>query len=235
VLPPSHDRKRTSQVFGPPVGKAAKDQERPRRSAYPTRQPWLAAVSPSRIFAYCASVDLISMARDLARSNLAFEQPQRWRHTEVAAQEAERIVSVYGADGPELLIATWLHDVGAAPVLARTGFPALDGARFLRAEGWLPRVVNLVANHSGAALEADLRGLGAELREFPDEQTPVRDALWYCDLTTGPDGEPADVEDRIAELVNRPDVGPRFVERARDELTGAVRRTRTRLRAARLT
>ncbi|MGH3994183.1 MAG: HD domain-containing protein, partial [Pseudonocardiaceae bacterium] len=149
--------------------------------------------------------------------------------------EAERIAGAFGADGTELVAAAWLHDVGYAPDLAVTGLHALDGARFLRAEGWPARVCDLVAHHSCAVREAELRGLSAELAEFTDEASPVRDALWYCDMTTGPSGDRVSVEERLAEITERygrGDVVTRFVELARDELVGAVERTRARLRAA---
>jgi hypothetical protein len=149
--------------------------------------------------------------------------------------EAERIAGVFGADGAELVAAAWLHDVGYAPELVVTGLHALDGAWFLRAAGWPRRVYELVAHHSCAMLEAELRGLARELAEFTNEATPVRDALWYCDMTTGPTGERVTVEQRLAEIAERygpGDVVTRFVEVARDELVGAVERTQSRLRAA---
>jgi hypothetical protein len=85
-----------------------------------------------------------------------------------------------------------------------------------------------VAHHSCAALEADLRGLVAELTEFDDEDGVVRDALWYCDITTSPDGEPVDVAERIAEIKHR--YGPdhlvtRFISLATPDLLAAVDRT----------
>lgn len=58
-----------------------------------------------------------------------------------------------------------------------TGFHPLDGARYLRSVGAPDRVVNLVAHHSCALVEAQLRGLADELVEFEDEQSPLRDAL----------------------------------------------------------
>ena len=89
-----------------------------------------------------------------------------------------------------LVCAAWLHDIGYAPAMAATGFHPLDGARFLAAARVSQRLVGLVAHHSCAVLEAELRGLSAELAEFDDEPGTIRDALWYCDITTSPDGEP---------------------------------------------
>ena len=98
----------------------------------------------------------------------------------------------------------WLHDVGYAGDLVRTGFHPIDGARFLRRAGWPEEVVCLVANHSCATVEADARGLGEVLRsEFPDEPSAARDVLWAADATTGPNGERFTVEQRVAEVLSR--------------------------------
>ena len=39
--------------------------------------------------------------------------------------------------------------------------------------------------------------------EFPREESPTADALWFADMTTGPDGEDLDVLDRLAEIRRR--------------------------------
>jgi hypothetical protein len=90
------------------------------------------------------------------------------------------------------------------------------------------RLAGLVAHHSCAVLEAELRGLAAELAEFDDEHDAVRDALWYCDITTSPDGEPVEATERIAEIKQR--YGPghlvnRFITMATPDLLAAVGRT----------
>jgi integrase len=41
------------------------------------------------------------------------------------------------------------------------------------------------------------------MTRFHDEQGPIRDALWYCDQTTSPSGEPVSQRDRIAEIQHR--------------------------------
>lgn len=179
---------------------------------------------------------LVDRARTLARELLQERLPQRWRHVAQVGGEADRIAQAYGADGRSLAAAAWLHDIGYAPDLAVAGFHPLDGARFLRAQGWPERVCALVAHHSCAIREAQLRGLAQELTtEFDDEASSVRDALWYCDLTTGPSGDRVHVAQRLSEIVVR--YGPehvvtRFVDSARGELVGAVKRTEARLRAA---
>jgi hypothetical protein len=132
-----------------------------------------------------------------------------------------------------LAAAAWLHDIGYARDLAATGFHPLDGARWLSAQGFDPRVTALVAHHSCALIEADERGLSDQLAaEFPQEESPTADALWYCDMTTGPDGQNFDVVDRLQEIHARygPDhVVTRFIARAESSIVAAVRRTEDRL------
>jgi hypothetical protein len=45
--------------------------------------------------------------------------------------------------------------------------------------------------------------LSAELAEYEDECGSIRDALWFCDLNTTPDGEQIDARERIAEIKER--------------------------------
>lgn len=139
-----------------------------------------------------------------------------------------------GDDQEVLVSAAALHDVGYAPDLMRSGFHPLDGARALAEMGAPDRVAALVARHSCAIVEARLRGLDADLETFNDEGGPVRDALWYCDLTTSPLGERVSVPDRLGEIVARYGDGhvvAQFVELARPELLAAVERTERRLMA----
>lgn len=116
-----------------------------------------------------------------------------------------------------------------------TGFHPLDGARHLRRLGLDERLVGLVAHHSCAVVEARLRGLEDQLEGFLDERGALRDALWYCDLTTGPDGQSVSAPERLAEIQQR--YGPshvvtRFVIEAREDLLSAVSRTEARLAMA---
>ena len=104
----------------------------------------------------------------------------------------------------DLVAAAWLHDIGHAPDLVQTGFHPLDGARFLRRAGVDGPVVSLVAYHSCARVEADVRGLGAELAaEFTPAGPLLTDALLYCDMTIGPDGDYVRPADRLAEIRGR--------------------------------
>jgi hypothetical protein len=135
----------------------------------------------------------------------------------------------------DLVAAAWLHDIGYAPELAETGFHPLDGARYLRRVGVDGQVMSLVAYHSCAQIEADVRGLGAELAaEFSPANPLLTDALLYCDMTTGPDGDHVRPADRLAEIRARygPDhVVTRFVELATPEILASARRVEKMLAA----
>lgn len=160
--------------------------------------------------------------------------PRRWSHVQAVASRAAEVEGSFGQEGPTLVAAAWLHDVGYAPDVVDTGFHPLDGARHLRTLGVDERVTALVAHHSAATLEADLRGLADELAgEFEREESPVADALWYCDMTTGPDGQWMATEQRFAEIKAR--YGPdhlvtKFITVAAPDLLAAVHRTEQRLR-----
>jgi predicted hydrolase (HD superfamily) len=92
----------------------------------------------------------VQRARNLARSHLAADLPQRWRHVRGVAHHASQIApSVAGSDDT-LVCAAWLHDIGYAPEVAASGFHPLDGARFLAAAGVSKRLLGLVAHHSRA-------------------------------------------------------------------------------------
>jgi putative nucleotidyltransferase with HDIG domain len=167
-------------------------------------------------------------ARAIAAELLEDELPQRWRHVVAVAERAEELAAALPADGQALVSAAWLHDIGYAPALVDTGFHSLDGARHLRQIGFDARVTGLVAHHSCAQVEADLRGLGAELKdEFPRERTIISDALCACDFTTGPEGERFSVAERLAEIRARYGAGhlvTRFTEIAEIELRSAIAR-----------
>lgn len=134
-----------------------------------------------------------------------------------------------------MVAAALLHDIGYSPELVVTGFHPLDGATYLEKEMAPYRLCALVAHHSCAYKEAELRGLSDQLSKWRDERTPLRDALWWSDMTTTPHGEPTDVRSRIQEIQDR--YGPEdlvtvFIRQAEPELVAAVERTEARLRAA---
>lgn len=170
----------------------------------------------------------------VAQSKLAESLPRRWSHVQGVAQRARSLRAVVGSDADVLESAAILHDIGYAPDIALKGFHPIDGANFLHEIGAPERLVHLVAHHSYAALEAELRGLSSELAEYEDEAGVIRDALWYCDLTTTPDGDEVDARDRIAEIQERYGPGElvtEFITSAAPELLAAVDRTKERLGA----
>jgi hypothetical protein len=72
------------------------------------------------------------------------------------------------------------------------------------------------------------------MAEFPLEQSPTSDALWFADMTTGPDGQDLTVDQRLAEIRERygpDDLVTRFWVKAEAPLLEAVRRTEERLTA----
>lgn len=185
-----------------------------------TVRSWLAA---------CPAGRLRDWARDTAERMLAAELPGRWAHTQGVVGRAEEAAWLFPAQDREVLIAAaWLHDIGYSPQLMDTGLHPLDGARFLTRQGVPARVCALVAHHSGAWAVAELVGLAHEQAAFEDERGPVRDALWYCDMTIGPDGRALSFAERLAELRGRREPGDPVVLALNyngDERAAAVRRT----------
>ncbi|MBB4903998.1 HD domain-containing protein [Actinophytocola algeriensis] len=180
--------------------------------------------------------DLVAWARKQALTLLEPELPRRWSHVQGVADRACVAAPTFtDLDGQLLTASAVLHDIGYSPEIAKTGFHPLDGARALRDSAVDKRLVALVAHHSCAYREAELRGLSAELAEWIDEETPLRDALWWADMTTSPDGKPVAFDERLKEIQERygpQDVVTFFIRQAEPELRGAVERTETRLRAA---
>ncbi|MFG2048773.1 HD domain-containing protein [Micromonospora sp. NPDC048935] len=178
-------------------------------------------------------ITLPDRAAKLSERELAAQLPRRWRHVQAVAAKAARLAPLTSGDDDLLVAAAWLHDIGYAPQIVDTGFHALDGARWLLRRGFNPRLAALVAHHSCASYEATERGLGEVLTaEFPLEISDTSDALWYADMTTGPDGQDLDVRSRLAEIRRR--YGPdhlvtRFWDRAEAPLLEVVERVQERL------
>lgn len=148
--------------------------------------------------------DLVDISRTLAEQLLADELPRRWRHVQgVARRAAELADGLNPSEQSTLVAAAWLHDIGYTPVLALTGFHPLDGARFLTGEEFPPAVVQLVAYHSGADVEADERHLLSELATFPEPPRDLLRRLTAADMTTSPDGDPVNPRFRIKEILAR--------------------------------
>jgi HD superfamily phosphodiesterase len=148
---------------------------------------------------------LSAWAERLARTLLERALPRRWAHVQGVAARARSLAPTLAADAELLEAATWLHDIGYLPELARTGLHGLDGARYLRDVHHAdPVLCRLVAHHSCAVIEAEERGLVEDLRrDFPPAPQRLADALTFCDMTTSPDGHQVHVHRRLAEIHNR--------------------------------
>ncbi|WP_329370219.1 HD domain-containing protein [Streptomyces sp. NBC_00669] len=178
---------------------------------------------------------LTAWAYPLAESLLADALPRRWAHVQGVAARARTLAPILGADAELLEAAAVLHDIGYAPDLVKSGLHPLDGARYLREVAHADeRVVRLVAHHSCAWMEAEARGLVAELGEFAHGAPELDDALCYCDMNTTPDGTPTNPIDRINEITSR--YGPEsligtFIRRAEPEILASTARVLERVAA----
>jgi hypothetical protein len=168
----------------------------------------------------------VKQARVAAESRLA-PLPRRLAHVRGVAAAADTLRGHFDvATGDCLVAAAWLHDIGYAPSVRVTGFHPVDGAAFVRQEGFDELVVSLVAFHSGAPTEARERAISA-LSAFSPPPQQVLDALTFCDLTTGPDGSAVSPRDRLDDVLQRyspDDPVHRAVGSARGGLLAAVDR-----------
>lgn len=147
-------------------------------------------------------MDCSTWAQDHAESLLS-PLGRRWDHAQAVAEKARQLASGLTAEEADVLVAAaYLHDIGYPPSLAATGFHPLDGARHLRSLGH-DRLARLVAHHTRARHEAQIRGLTLELSEFDSEDSLVSAALAYCDLTTGPSGERMTPGERLTDVEAR--------------------------------
>jgi HD domain-containing protein len=147
-------------------------------------------------------MSLTAWAEDVARSLLEQPLPRRWAHVQGVASAARSLSTILGNNAELIAAAAALHDIGYSPSLRDSGIHSLDGARYLRdvqqADGMVCR---LVAHHSCAIIEAEEYGLAADLaREFKPAPRRLADALIYCDMTTGPDGQRMTVGQRLADV-----------------------------------
>lgn len=172
---------------------------------------------------------LVERARAVALETLS-GLPSRRAHVVGVAATARSIAEQLGLTGrDEVVAAAWLHDVGYAEHLAVTGFHPVDGAMFVRDKGFPDAVVSLVAYHTGAETEAAERSLSDALAAFERPEPALLDVLTFSDLTVGPEGEPVEAEDRIAEILSRyPDRHPvnRAVVRSSPVLLAAAQRVK---------
>src|SRR6266536_2589290 len=167
-------------------------------------------------------MDFVGRSRLIAERMLA-PLGDRWKHVQGVANRAIEIATLLDeADRPYLIAAAFLHDVGYAPPLHRTGLHPLDGASCVSTFGD-SRLAALVAHHSEARFEIRLRGYANDLAAYEREESPTADALTYCDLTTWPVGQAMTFDERISE------VNERYGE---CEITEALRLARPYLEAA---
>jgi hypothetical protein len=129
----------------------------------------------------------------------------RLAHTRMVASQATFVSNLLDEPWRSALVpASWLHDIGYNPDLARTGFHPLDGARYLRDGGWPPEVCRLVAWHTGAGVEAELRGLRAPLDvEFEPPAPSAAASMAWADLTSSPSGHLCSPQERFDEILHR--------------------------------
>ncbi|GLX20479.1 HD domain-containing protein [Streptomyces lavendulae] len=178
---------------------------------------------------------VLDSARGAARLAESLLPPlgDRWLHTQAVARRARELAPAVPLAERELLVAAaWLHDIGYAPALRDTGFHPLDGARYLATLGVPEELLSLVAHHSGAAYEAEQRGLAAELAVYDQGDAVLLDALTCADMTTGPSGQRFAFTARIDEILIRYAPGSEVhtaISRATPALAAAVARTQARL------
>jgi len=129
----------------------------------------------------------------------------RLAHSARVAHQVDRVCEFLEAPWRSAIVdAAWLHDVGYNGRIARTGFHPLDAARWLRDRDWPIETCRLVAWHTAARAEAELRGLDHELAsEFdPPPMLPAA-AITWADLTSSPHGVPCTVGRRLADILQR--------------------------------
>lgn len=129
----------------------------------------------------------------------------RLAHTRTVARQAGRVAALLEPPWAEALVdAAWLHDIARNHDLVDTGLHCLDGARWLRVNGWAAETCQLVAWHSVPLAEARLRGLRDKLiAEFERPPRIPLVALTWADMTSSPDGSVWSVDQRLAEILDR--------------------------------
>ena len=171
--------------------------------------------------------NLVQWAEEQA-STLLSPLGNRWLHVQGVAEKARGMSKAFSEnDGTYLVAAAYLHDIGYASSLKRTGFHPIDGAYYLRSHR-KNRLASLVAYHSEAQFEAYLRGLLSELDIFPRQCSSISDALTYCDITTSPIGLSITFQERITDIFSRyseTDIVSQAIHQAVPSLSLAVKRT----------
>src|SRR5262245_20637681 len=99
----------------------------------------------------------IPAARDLV-GRILEDIPARQPHCAGVAGRAQALAVTVPHGAAELVAAAWLHDIGYGSLVRDTGFHPIDGAQYLRREGWPKPVYDLIAHHSGSRFVAHVRG-----------------------------------------------------------------------------
>lgn len=135
---------------------------------------------------------LLRYARECARANLEVQAPSAWQRGERAAGHASHVVHELARPrGDVIVAAAWLHALGEAPRLVRTGFSPVDGALHLLAEGWPSPVISLVAYQAQARLLAPAFDATGQLALFERIQGWPSDIVDYsCVMALSPDPRP---------------------------------------------
>ncbi len=183
---------------------------------------------------YAPHLKLSTWAYALAQEEMEKTLPRRWSHVKGYTEFAREIARYFVPDDDLLVACGALAAVGFAPQHAKLGYGPVDSAHLLQSLQVPIRAIALAINYDAVAIEAEVRGFSAYLAAFPDERSVVRDAVWYCDLRVGPDGQRMTLEERLAEIAIRYGDDPpmaQYLVRARDELYGAVERTEAHLAA----
>jgi HD superfamily phosphohydrolase len=174
---------------------------------------------------------LLAWAEEQARSLLS-PLGDRWLHTKGVVERAQAVGKAFNEEDRVILIAAaYLHDIGHTPSLHRTDFHPLDGAHYLLAHNQR-RLASLVAYHSEAQYEAQLRGLTTELEKIPQEHSALADAVTYCDMTTAPTGSPISFKERLTDIFQRYDethIVNQAMHQAIRSLALSIKRTQDRL------
>lgn len=151
----------------------------------------------------------------------------RWLHVRGVEKKAHEMKHLLDEqDYLTLITAAYLHDIGYAPSLQKTGFHPLDGAYYLQKQNQ-DRLASLVAYHSEAQFEAQLRHLTSELAVFPREHSFIADALTYCDMTTNSIGQHVSFQQRLNDIFRRYDethIVSQAIHQAQPSLSEAVQR-----------
>jgi putative nucleotidyltransferase with HDIG domain len=145
----------------------------------------------------------VQAAQELA-GRLLSGNPERLAHSAAVADRAEYLSAAVAPDRrSELVAAAWLHDIGYSEAVQQTTFHPVDGARYLRLNGWRIEVCNAVAHHSGSRFVAVVRRLESDLMDFAFTEDEVTDTLTVADQTVGPGGVPMIITVRMADMLRR--------------------------------